>query len=169
MTTDSQFRTVFCFFGTLGDDDLIKLKGEAQPHFLHTPRNTPLPLHGKVQEELTQMEDDGIISNVDESPPWCTGMVVVPKKSGAIRIYVDLKKLNESVLKEVHPMPKVDEILALLAGATIFSLDANSSFGKSHLPRTVNILQHSYPYLGIIVLINCLLALLVPQNYFRNK
>jgi len=59
-----------------------------------------------------------------------------PKKSGAIRICVDLKKLNESVLREVHPMPKVDETLALLAGATIFSkLDANSGFRQIPLAK----------------------------------
>lgn len=54
-------------------------------------------------------------------------MVAVPKKSGAIRICVDLKHLNENILREVHPLPKVDETLAQLTGATIFSkLDANN-------------------------------------------
>ena len=56
-------------------------------------------------------------------------MVVVPKKSGAVRICVDLKPLNEGVLREPHPIPKVDDTLGLLAGATRFSkLDANSGF-----------------------------------------
>lgn len=56
-------------------------------------------------------------------------MVIVPKKSGAVRICVDLKPLNESVLREVHPIPKVDETLAQLAGGRVFSkLDANSGF-----------------------------------------
>ena len=36
---------------------------------------------------------------------------------------------NENVLREVHPLPKVDEILAQLSGATVFSkVDANSGF-----------------------------------------
>ena len=42
---------------------------------------------------------------------------------------MDLKPLNESVLREIHPLPKVDETLAQLHGATVFSkLDANSGF-----------------------------------------
>ena len=46
-----------------------------------------------------------------------------------MRICVDLKPLNESVLREVHPIPRVDEALAQLAGATVFSkLDSNSGF-----------------------------------------
>ena len=56
-------------------------------------------------------------------------MVAIPKKNGAVRICVDLQKLNKSVLREVHPLPRVDETLGLLAGATVFSkLDANSGF-----------------------------------------
>ena len=75
------------------------------------------------------MEAIGVIAKVDQPTPWCAGMVVVPKKSGAVRICVDLKPLNESVLREVHPIPKVDDVLGKLAGATVFSkLDANSGF-----------------------------------------
>ena len=36
---------------------------------------------------------------------------VVPKKSGAIRICVDLQLLNENVLWEIYPIPSVDETL----------------------------------------------------------
>ena len=75
------------------------------------------------------MEAMGVISKVDQPTPWCAGMVVVPKKLGAVRICVDLKPLNESVSWEVHPIPKVDDMLGKLAGATVFSkLDANCGF-----------------------------------------
>ena len=60
------------------------------------------------------MEQAGVISKVSEPTPWCAGMVVVPKKSGNVRICVDLKPLNKSVLREVHPLPKVDDTLAQL-------------------------------------------------------
>ena len=69
------------------------------------------------------------ISKVDEPIEWCAGMVVAPKANGKVRICVDLTKLNESFLREYHPLPSVDHTLAQLAGATIFSkLDANSGF-----------------------------------------
>lgn len=56
-------------------------------------------------------------------------MVIVPKHSEAVRICVDLKLLNESGLHEPHPIPKVDETLAQVTGAKVFSkLDANSLF-----------------------------------------
>ena len=72
---------------------------------------------------------------VDEPTPWCAGMVVVPKK-GAICICVDLKPLNENVLREVHPLPKVDETLAQMSGGKVFSkLDANSGFWQIPLAK----------------------------------
>ena len=75
------------------------------------------------------METMGIIKKNLEPTLWCAGMVVVPKKSGDIRICIDLQPLNENVLREIHPILSVDEILAQLAGAKYFSkLDANSGF-----------------------------------------
>ena len=87
------------------------------------------------------MESMGVISKVDTPTPWCAGMVVVPKKSGDVRICVDLKPLNESVLREVHPIPSVDETLGKLAGATVFSkLDANSGFWQIPLSEDSRLL-----------------------------
>ena len=83
----------------------------------------------------------GVISKVDAPTPWCAGMVVVPKKTGAVRICVHLKPLNESVLREVHPIPKLDEILGKLSGATIFSkLYANSGFWQISLSEDSRLL-----------------------------
>ena len=61
----------------------------------------------------------------------------MPKKAGVIRICVDLKPLNEHVLREVHPLPKVDDTLAQMTGAKVFSkLDANSGFWQIPLAKT---------------------------------
>ena len=95
---------------------------DAKPYSLYTPPRD-------VYKELNRMEALGIITKVSAPTPWCAGMVVVRKKSGKVRICVDLKRLNQSVLREVHPIPKVDEVLAQLSGAAVFSkLDANSGF-----------------------------------------
>ena len=112
--------------GTLGDKYTIKLKDNAIPYSLSTPRHVAIPLREKVKRELGRMETAGVISKVTEPTPWCAGMVVVPKCNGTVRI---CKVLNESVLREIFPIPKVDDTLAQLAGATIFcKIDANSGF-----------------------------------------
>ena len=86
---------MFQGLGCLGEEYTIKLKEGAEPYSLFSPRNVPIPLRGKVEEELRCMESAGVISKVDVPTPWCAGMVMVPKKSGAVRICIDLKPLNE--------------------------------------------------------------------------
>ena len=89
----------------------------------------PLPLREEVSKELQRMKTMEVISRVDVPTPWWSGMVVAPKKSSAVRICVKLKPLNKSVLREVHPLPKVDNTLTQLANAKLFSkLDVNSGF-----------------------------------------
>ena len=46
-----QFPKVFNGLGTLGGEYEIKLKGDARPYALYAPRNVPIPLCPKVQEE----------------------------------------------------------------------------------------------------------------------
>ena len=121
---------------TLREEYVIKLKEGAVPYSLFTPRNAPFLLRSKVQEELHHMESPGVIFKIDEPTPWCVRMVVVSKKSGAVRISVDLKPLNESVLCKVCPISTADETLVQLAGATFFrKLDANSGFWQRPLTK----------------------------------
>ena len=126
---NKQFPLLFKGLGNFGEEYHIQLKPEAKPFAIYTPRHVPLPLRDKVRKELDRMESLGVISRVDQPTPWCAGMVIVPKKNGAVRICVDLKPLNTSIQREVHPLPTVDETLAQLPGATVFSkLDANSAW-----------------------------------------
>lgn len=96
----------------------------------YTPhRNVPLPLHGKVQEELKKMETKGVILKVNSTYTNVNGDGSSLKPSGVVRICVDLKPLNENVLREVYFIPSVSQALALLTGARKFSkMNANSGF-----------------------------------------
>lgn len=52
-----------------------------------------------------------------------------PKKNAEFRLCVDYRRLNEVTVKDMYPMPKVDEVLEALGGATIFTkLDALSGY-----------------------------------------
>ena len=97
LSIQQRFPKVFWGLGTLGDPYVIKLKADAKPYVLYTPRNIPIPLRDKVREELVHMEAMGVISKVTQPSQWCAGMVVVPKSSGAVRICVDLKPLNARI------------------------------------------------------------------------
>ena len=130
------FPKVFSGLGNLGDPYEIKLKEGARPYTLYTPRNVSIPYRAQVGRELDRMQQMGVIERVKEPTQWCAGVVVVPKKSGEVRICVDMKPLNESVLREVYPIPTVEETLAQLSGASVFSkVDANSGFWQIPLAK----------------------------------
>ena len=128
-TPVDQFPGLFQGLGKLQGDYTIKLQEGAKPFAISTPRRVAIPLLKPVKQELQRMEDLGVIARVNEPTDWCAGMVVVPKPSGKVRICVDLTRLNQSVCRERHQMPAVDQTLAQLAGAKVYTkLDANSGF-----------------------------------------
>ena len=125
----TEFPKLFTGLGKLEGEYTIQLDPGAKPFALSTPRRVAVPLMGAVKQELERMETLGVISKIQEPTDWCSGMVVVPKSDGKVRICVDLTRLNQSVRRERHPLPAVDQVLAQLAGATVLSkLDANSGF-----------------------------------------
>ncbi len=61
--------------------------------------------------------------------PCVSPIVVVPKKSGEVRICVDMREANKAVQREKHVMPTLDELIADLNGATKFStLDLSAGY-----------------------------------------
>ena len=133
---ENLFPQLFTGLGNLEGEYAIKLREDVKPFAITTPRRVPIPLMPAVQEELARMEKLGVISKVEEPTDWCAGMVVVPKPDGRVRICVDLVRLNESVCREYHQMPTVEQVLAQVPGAQIFSkLDANSGFWQVPLSK----------------------------------
>ena len=82
-----------------------------------------------VATELQCMEEGDIIVKVTEPTEWCSPLVVTRKKSGAVRLCVDLRSLNQAVLRERYVIPTLEDVRAKLAGARMFSsLDAASGY-----------------------------------------
>ena len=104
---------------------------DAKPYTLSTPRRVPIPLMEAVKNELEQMERIGVIARVNQPTEWCAGTVPVSKKDGRVRICVDFTQLIKSVQRERHQLPAVEQVLAQLTGAKVFSkLDANVGFSQ---------------------------------------
>ena len=96
------YSKVFHGLGNFGEPYNFTLKPNDQSYRLYTPRRVPLPLQG-VNAEIERMEFLGVISKVEAPTLWCVGMVAVPKKSGAIRICVDLDHSTDvSYGKYIH-------------------------------------------------------------------
>lgn len=137
----AEYPSVFSGLGKLKEPYKIELEPAAVPYALSSPRRVPLPMRDKVQAELKRVKDMGVISKVTQPTPWCVGMVVVPKAQGKIRLCVDLTYLNKWVWRERHILPAVEQTLAMLTGAKIFTkLDATSGFWQIPLSKDSSLL-----------------------------
>ena len=65
---------------------MIRVKEEAIPRIVATPRRVPFPLLRKVQDELQTMLTEGIVEEVVDPTPWVSPMVPVLKKDGTVRM-----------------------------------------------------------------------------------
>ena len=72
------------------------------------------------------MLDD--IEQVNASP-WISNLVVVKKKTGGLRICVDLRVVNKAIIPDRYPLPTTEELTAQFHGSTVFSkLDLHQGY-----------------------------------------
>ena len=61
--------------------------------------------------------------------PWSSPVVLVKKKDGSTRFCNDYRALNQVMIKDAYPLPRVDDCLDSLAGGKWFGcLDLNEGF-----------------------------------------
>lgn len=101
------------------------VKAVQQPY-----RRIPAPLEKAVDAKIEELLSKDIIEKVDSSN-WISPLVVVPKpdKPGEIRVCVDMKRANEAVARENHPLPIMEDFLPELGSAEWFSkIDVAQAF-----------------------------------------
>lgn len=98
-------------------------------------RRLPFGLRDKVDQKLDDLLDKDIIEEVPNTPTaWVSPLVVVLKSDGDIRVCVDMRRANEAIERERHPIPTIEEILYDLNGSTVFSkLDLKWGFHQVEL------------------------------------
>jgi hypothetical protein len=87
----------------------IPLKPDAKPVIQRPYRLNP-KYKEKVEVEIDRMLEARIIEPVVESK-WISLMVVQDKKTGGIRICVDLRNLNDACFHDPFPTHFTDEVL----------------------------------------------------------
>ena len=135
---DSALRVKFkeCFEGIgnlRGYQAKIHVDPEVPP-VAQNPRRVPFSLREKMELKLKELQEADIIEKVEGPIPWVSPVCVVPKPSGDIRLCVDMRRANEAVLRERHPIPRVDEVLQNMNQSTVFSkLDLKWGFQQIKL------------------------------------
>ena len=73
-----------------------------------------------MKEKIDKMLEVEIIEHVAELE-WISPMVVQDKVTGGIRIWVDMRKLNDDCLHCPFPIPFIDEVLENVGGREAYS------------------------------------------------
>ncbi len=96
-------------------------------------RRLPFAVRDAVSQEIKRLESEGIIEKVDSSP-WVSPLVAIQKKSGGIRLCVDLREPNKAVIIDSHPLPHIEEVFTELRGASMFStIDLQNAYHQVSL------------------------------------
>lgn len=99
---------LFTGLGELREPYHITLCPDAKPYAITVPRKIPVCYEQAAKKQIDHMEQQGVISRVEEPTEWCAGLVIVPKaaldneeagmpsqRSDSLRICVDLTQLNK--------------------------------------------------------------------------
>ncbi|PAA65850.1 hypothetical protein BOX15_Mlig025290g1 [Macrostomum lignano] len=95
-----------------GEAFSIKLREDAQPFSIKTPRRIPFPLYERLKAELDSLEAQEIICKVTAPTQWCAPIVVAPKKDNGIRMCVDFRELNKYVIRSRYQSQTPLEVVA---------------------------------------------------------
>lgn len=99
--------------------------GDSQP-IREGPRRVSMVGRRILQERVEEMKNTGIIA--ESSCSWSSAVVLV-KKNGQLRFCIDYRRLNAITIKDLYPLPRLDDVIERLAGTEYFtSLDLASGY-----------------------------------------
>ena len=129
------YRDVFEGLGCLPTEYRIRLEKDAKP-IINPPRKIPYALRNKVKNELDRLEKMRVIQKVTEPTEWVNSLVVVEKPNKDVRLCLDPRELNKSILREHFPMKTVEEVAAKVKNAKIYSvLDVSNGYWQIKITR----------------------------------
>ena len=100
--------------------------GKAKP-VKQRMRRTPVCFAEEEEAHLQKMLKAGVIQ--ESTSDWASAPVLIRKRDGSVRWCIDYRALNEVTVKDVFPLPLIDDCLDTLSGSIWFSkLDANSAY-----------------------------------------
>ncbi|XP_044163404.1 uncharacterized protein K02A2.6-like [Acropora millepora] len=128
----NEYSDLFQGLGCIPSEHTIKVYPSI-PAVVYPPRKVPVALKDKIKAELDRMEQIGVIVRQTEPTDWVNSMVAVVK-SNKIRICIDPRDLNKAIQREYFPMMTIEEVVAGMPQAKVFSvLDATSGYWQVKL------------------------------------
>ena len=65
----------------------------------------------------------------ESTSEWASPIVLVKKANGDLRMCIDYRGLNKATIRDVYPLPRIDQVLIRICQGKIFTkLDLKSGF-----------------------------------------
>jgi hypothetical protein len=122
-----------------GTGHSITLTEDARPTWRHPYRLSPLE-RAEAEKQIRELLAKGWIQ--PSTSPFGAPILFVTKKDGSLRMCVDYRSLNKVTVRNRFPLPRIDDLLDMLHGSTVFtSLDLASAYHQirispSDVPKT---------------------------------
>jgi len=83
---------------------------------------------------LGELEQQGIITHVDEPTDWVNSLVITEKRDHSLRLYLDPKVLNLNIQREHFEIPTFADVSNKLGGSNLCTiLDQKDSYWQVKL------------------------------------
>ncbi|CAI7853965.1 unnamed protein product [Closterium sp. NIES-53] len=98
----------------------------SKPTFRAPYRLSPTEL-ADMKKQIEYLLDKGLIR--PSTSPYGAPVLFTPKPDGSLRMCIDYRALNKQTIKNKYTIPRIDDLLDQLRGATVFSkLDLRSGY-----------------------------------------
>ncbi|GJZ22418.1 putative nucleotidyltransferase, ribonuclease H [Tanacetum coccineum] len=110
----------------LATGEMLWVQGERALKTSTPLKSAKLKEH-KLEDILVELQDYGFIR--PNHSPWGAPMLFVKKKDSSFRMCIDYRELSKLTVKNLYPLPRIDDLLDQLQGLCYFSkIDLRSGY-----------------------------------------
>ena len=108
----------------------IDLHVKENPKPLIQPvRPIPYHLRDKFDEAISEMISYGIFEEYNGPNEWLSNPVIIPKDDNSVRVTIDFRHSNNSLINSHSPIPRIDDLKVAVNGCKFYSkLDLKQAY-----------------------------------------